>query len=239
VPKKVPGAQVFLSQIGVFLQILAGLLLGYLAASVSESWCHRQFGHTAPNILRRFRRHRVALGWLREIRFAHAVLHHRATFIRAFTEQFQNTDERLQVINRLPTAIQPQVQATNFGVTITLSSFPFFMGLPLVFIVPVFFVNPIISIAACSMLPLPPLLSMHLHPLMHMPYEKAAATPGFTGFLMRTAAFRWIVRHHWLHHRHEEFNFNLLPGGDFLLGTHRSPSPDDLREMAEEGIPVT
>jgi hypothetical protein len=239
VPKSVSGAQALLSEIVVFLQVLSGLLLGYLAASVSESWCHRQFGHTTPGILKQFRRHRSTLGWLREIRFSHAILHHRATFTRSFTEQFEDTDERLQVMNRLPSTILSRAQATNFGATITLSSFPFFMGLPLALIAPVFFVNPIIFIAACSMLPLPALLSMHLHPLMHMPYEKAANTPGVTGFIMKTSVVRWIVRHQWLHHRYEESNFNLLPGGDFLLGTHLSASPDDLREMAQEGIPVT
>lgn len=134
--------------------------------------------------------------------------------------------------------MRTQVETTNFGTTITLSSFPFFMGLPLALIAPLILVNPIMAIAACSMLPLPPLLSMHIHPLMHMPHKQAANMPGFPGMLMRTAVARWVVRHHWMHHRYEDSNFNLLPGGDFLLGTHRRPSPDDLRDMALDGIPL-
>ena len=32
--------------------------------------------------------------------------------------------------------------------------------------------------------------------------------------------------------------FNLLLGGDFLLGTYRRPNPSDLAEMEEVGMPL-
>lgn len=47
-----------------------------------------------------------------------------------------------------------------------------------------------------------------------------------------------MVRHHWLHHKYPAYNFNLLLLGDFLLGTHLSPTERDLKRMAADHIPI-
>jgi hypothetical protein len=220
------------------VRLVFGLAAGYVAASVSESWCHRRFGHMAPRLRMLARRLPILLGWLRVICFFHHVVHHRATYCEGFTVQFRDTGERGRLLRRLSPILRPQATATDFGTTITLSSFPFFMGPGAALICPLVLIAPDSACAASLMLFLPPLLSMYLHPLMHRRHEDAIFAGGVSGWLMTTASVRWILRHHWMHHKYESVNFNLLPGGDYLLGTHRSPSTADLQEMSRDGIPV-
>jgi hypothetical protein len=60
--------------------------------------------------------------------------------------------------------------------------------------------------------------------------------PAALHFVFSTRYFRFIARHHWIHHQYPDYNFNLLPGGDFLLGRHRQPVPADLQDMAVAGL---
>jgi len=49
--------------------------------------------------------------------------------------------------------------------------------------------------------------------------------------------FKHLARHHYLHHRYPDKNFNVaLPVGDLLFGTMAKPTPDDWRAMEREGI---
>jgi len=86
------------------------------------------------------------------------------------------------------------------------------------------------------MLLLPPLLSMFIHPMIHEPDGKAGRYNRWLGRVMRTRYFRNVCRHHWLHHKYPDCNFNLLLGGDRLLGTHRNPTATDLQDMDREGF---
>lgn len=219
-------------------RLVFGLVAGYVAASVSESWCHRRFGHMTPRLRMLARQLPILLGWLRVICFFHHVIHHRATYCDGFTIQFRDTGERGRLLRRLSPILRPQAMATDFGTTITRSSFPFFIGPGAALICPLVFIAPDSACVASLMLLLPPLLSMYLHPLMHQRYEDAILAVGVSGWLMKTSLLRWIIRHHWMHHKYEDVNFNLLPGGDYLLGTHRSPSAADFQEMLRDGIPV-
>jgi hypothetical protein len=96
--------------------------------------------------------------------------------------------------------------------------------------------------AALAALPVPlavPMLSMFIHPYLHLPHREALErAPRPLAFLLRTRYFRAIARHHYLHHSHPGCNFNLLMGGDWLLGTHRRPTAADLRAMAVLDIPT-
>ncbi len=47
-----------------------------------------------------------------------------------------------------------------------------------------------------------------------------------------------VIRNHFMHHRYPNHNFNLLLGGDYLLGYHKVPSKEDKREMTKIGIPL-
>jgi hypothetical protein len=67
-----------------------------------------------------------------------------------------------------------------------------------------------------------------IHLEMHKPENR---------FFSKWAAYRAVARHHFLHHRYPDKNFNVaFPIGDFLFGTVARPSEADRQAMKAEGI---
>ena len=67
-----------------------------------------------------------------------------------------------------------------------------------------------------------------IHLEMHKPANRAFA---------KWAVFKHVARHHFLHHRYPNTNFNVaLPIGDYLFGTVARPSAADWQAMRAEGI---
>ena len=56
-------------------------------------------------------------------------------------------------------------------------------------------------------------------------------------FFKNWAAYKFVARHHFLHHRYPNENFNVaFPVGDFLCGTIAKASPEDWEAVRAEGI---
>ena len=56
-------------------------------------------------------------------------------------------------------------------------------------------------------------------------------------FFSKWAAYRYVARHHFLHHRHPDKNFNVaFPVGDWLFDTVAIVTDADRRAMEAEGI---
>jgi hypothetical protein len=67
-----------------------------------------------------------------------------------------------------------------------------------------------------------------IHMEMHKPEGR---------FFANWAAYKSVARHHFLHHRYPDKNFNVaFPIGDFLFNTVAKPTPDDWQAMKAEGI---
>jgi hypothetical protein len=67
-----------------------------------------------------------------------------------------------------------------------------------------------------------------IHLEMHKPQNRFFAT---------WSAYKFVARHHYLHHRYPDKNFNVaFPVGDWLFGTVARASEDDRRAMEAEGI---
>ncbi len=67
-----------------------------------------------------------------------------------------------------------------------------------------------------------------IHLEMHKPANRAFA---------RWAAFKGVARHHFLHHRYPDKNFNVaFPIGDYLFRTVAKPTAADWEAMRAEGI---
>lgn len=89
-----------------------------------------------------------------------------------------------------------------------------------------------VSLTAAAMFPavvcLHHLIWNQIHLEMHKPEGR---------FFSRWAAYRYVARHHFLHHRHPDKNFNVaFPVGDWLFSTVAVPSPADRLAMEEAGI---
>lgn len=66
-----------------------------------------------------------------------------------------------------------------------------------------------------------------LHREMHVPASR---------LLQSLAAYRFLARYHFLHHRYPHLNFNLLnPLADVTFGTVARAAPRDIREMLRLG----
>jgi len=72
------------------------------------------------------------------------------------------------------------------------------------------------------------LLWNQIHLEMHKPANRPFA---------QWAVFKHVARHHYLHHRYPDKNFNVaLPVGDYLFGTVARPTAADWQAMRAEGI---
>lgn len=82
-----------------------------------------------------------------------------------------------------------------------------------------------------------PAIAQYVHPYIHMSTQQVEAeAPRCIRLFSRTPYFRFLAIHHWIHHRYETCNFNLLLGGDLLLSVQRLPSPEDLRKIEALGM---
>jgi hypothetical protein len=67
-----------------------------------------------------------------------------------------------------------------------------------------------------------------IHMEMHKPENR---------FFAKWPAYKFVARHHYLHHRYPNKNFNVaFPIGDYLFGTMANVTDDDRRAMKNEGI---
>ena len=94
--------------------------------------------------------------------------------------------------------------------------------------VPLFFY----SVTGAIMFPVVVLIHHTIWNQIHLEMHKPEGR-----FFRDWAAYKFVARHHFLHHRYPDKNFNVaFPVGDFLCGTTARPSPDDWDAMRAEGI---
>jgi len=88
------------------------------------------------------------------------------------------------------------------------------------------------SITGAIMFPVVVCLHHTIWNLIHLEMHKPEGR-----FFANWAAYKWAARHHFLHHRYPDKNFNVaFPIGDFLCGTIARPTEADWAAMRAEGI---
>lgn len=221
-------------------QITFGLTMGYVFASLAESWQHRFFGHQATWLR--------SMLWgipkfgdkLRRAYWLHAVIHHIKTHRKNFITLFNSPDEKEALHSSLSKPDSEFISYRQYGLTIPLTSYPLFMWLPMLIFPTLYrYVGLWAALSSFPPMLLAPMLSMYVHPLIHRPYPIILKeSRGFLHWFFQTSYARTMIRHHWLHHHYPKYNFNLLLIGDFLLGTHLSPSLHDLERMIADQVPI-
>lgn len=172
--------------------------------------------------------------------FRHGIVHHHLTFRSDFLTKFADCQEkdRVTALAHKKGDIEIAADHCDFGLTIGWLGFFYYNMVTLPF-VPVIFllVSPIGALAYTLMLVITPSLSRWIHPYLHQDIRKAGGnTPTVIRLLLDSGYLRTVRRHHYLHHKYLDCNYNLLLGGDWLLGVHRCPTPTDLSEMNNIGI---
>lgn len=226
----------------MFAWILAGLATGYVFATVWESLMHRLLGHATGRALRLIRRLPWVASTLSMIHYSHAVVHHARTFHQDHVHQFSSASEKELLDQELHHKGLHELIAVQYGLITNLLGSIYFMAIPMAATLMICLVLtgrllPDFLIPAGLLIISPPLLSRFVHPLLHCPEKEVRIKAGpLIAWIIRSPYGRWARKSHYVHHRHPAYNFNLLPGGDFLLGTHRTPTPGELADMTAIGL---
>jgi hypothetical protein len=221
---------------------IAGSLLGLLSATITESIGHKLAGHPGPRQRKFYRKFPRLMAPFLKPYYQHLVIHHHRTFKGDHFTQFANQLEKDKLDAWIGKKFSPEFaeliwteryNLTLKGISGTLPfALPFLLG-PFVILVTL---GPLAASASLLTAFIPVWLSKYVHPLVHLPHETANEHP-FIRWLMRTRYMRHVFRNHYLHHQHLEKNFNLLLGGDYLVGLHHAASPEEdarLRMLTEE-----
>jgi len=224
--------------------VILGLVTGYLVASYLESFYHHHIQHGVQ--LQRFFAGKVA--WLETslglARASHSTLHHRKTFrlnhVTQFTSEKERQDLLTHVQNKYPASFASQVEEEHFGLGLGLVGVgQFLLALLPPWIIALPIARPPFLMAMLLPMLCIPFLSSCVHRYLHMSYDVAISQASYPmALLLSTRYMKAVWRHHWLHHRYDNVNYNLLLGGDFIRGVHRTPNPVELKQMAKIGLPT-
>lgn len=226
--------------VGAMLHMLAGLVIGYLVVSMCESFFHRFIQHADPRARRLYARAgRIGQAVL-DAWYSHHIVHHVLTYRKSHVAQFEDAAEQERLDALLRSRGKADVIPTRYGAAIggTAGDFLRYMAptLPVVGVVCLLGGG---WFTAGALLPLLawPLLAQVVHPYLHMRHDEVMVqAPLHIRVLARTWYFRHLARHHWLHHRYGDCNYNLLLGGDVVLRVHRMASREDVEAMERQGL---
>ena len=222
------------------LEIVVGLVSGYLTVSVCESFFHRTIQHAGPGLRSLYlRAGRVGAAVL-DAWYSHHIVHHVLTFRTSHVSQFTSEAERQKLDAHLASRGHADIIESSYGARLGTapSNYARYVAptLPL-FLLLCWFGGPFFTLGALVPLAAVPILAQFVHPHLHLRYADVLAHgPLLTRCFARTAYFRYLARHHWLHHRYARCNYNLLLGGDWILCVHRPATAQDFEEMRAIGL---
>lgn len=219
--------------------IIAGLLLGYVVASLLESSLHRAIHHAGPQTRRFWAQYPLIGRPFSRAYFSHGIIHHRCTFRRDFLTQFSSKEEREELDRKLRDSDQGSlIRREQYGLTLRGVGVLWF-NLPILPVVPLigFVCGPWVLLGALPGLAAYSGITIFLHPYLHRPHDEVVkGCPPLLRWMLQTNYVKFLRRYHYLHHRYPDCNFNLLLGGDFLLGRDRHPTAQDWDEMRRLGL---
>lgn len=218
----------------------SGILAGYLLVTIAESFVHEHVHHARKTFRGLQRRFPLTLNVFYQAYRSHTLIHHAQTYKKDHITQFNDGAHKASVDSMLLDHHGRRIIQEGYGRTINLSSALYFLVPLLPFIIPVCaFAPPAFTAGFAIPVAIYPLMSMVIHPYLHMRHDDAVQeAPWWLRMILTSAYMRCVWRHHWLHHRYPRHNFNLLLGGDLLRGVHKTPSASDLEAMRKIGMPV-
>lgn len=223
------------------LHVLGGVALGYVIITLAESFLHNVVQHGRGRGRAFWERHPLLCAPFRMAHYSHHLIHHCRTYRKDHVTQFRSQEEKKCLDATLRGWFRGElILRERYGTTIEGVGILQFI-LPVVPFVPLVYFLFGGYVLAGMMIPFTiyPVMSKYVHPYLHMRYADALRkAPPVMRWFLRTRYCRFIYRHHYLHHRYVVCNYNLLWGGDWLLGVHRTPTPRDLMAIRELGLPV-
>ena len=226
----------------IFLQLSLGLITGYMISSIMEALLHKNIAHAKKTIRQFWAKVRYLGEPFLNSYFGHHIIHHGRTFKKNFFTQFRSSEDQIRVNQKLETKghLGELIKKEKYGLSLYGSgllkfSIPLMPFAILIFIHggPWMFLGSLPTLMAYSM------MSMFIHPYIHVPYQKVIEeAPFIISQFFKTKYMRIVVQNHFMHHLYPDNNFNLILGGDYILGYYRKPSAEDLEKMRELDIPL-
>jgi len=216
-----------------------GLFLGYLIATLSESFFHHHIGHASVGLRRFWSRYPLIGKPFLDAYYEHHTIHHARTFRKDFVTQFTSPEEEEKLYHSMPQDRRDLIRKEEFGLTLKGFGIVMFV-LPIVPFVPIIYFLFGLWIMLGALFPMfvvYPLMSKWIHRMIHKADEKVLHECWrIEIWIMNTRYMRKVLEDHFLHHKYVLCNFNLLRGGDYLRGFHRDPNDKELRAMRLIGI---
>lgn len=222
-----------------FTKVFAGFAVGYLYSSFLESYLHQHVNDAPKRKVDAWKKHPFLFRWLIETNYSHHTIHHVRTYRKDHVTQFSSPEEKAKVDAELEATPHGRaVKKALYGATFSPHGWlAFCLPLVPVSVITYMIVGPWVALGALVASAIPPFMSNFIHPYLHMSHEDARAhAPWFLSLLLGTRYMRAVTRHHFLHHRYCNKNFNLTLGGDWLRGKVRRASARDIAEMQRVGI---
>lgn len=223
-------------------EVLGGAVMGYLLGAVAENLIHRYLAHPSGAMRRKF----AAGGWLGKLFYriadSHSGVHHGMTYRPKYTEQFESPEQQAQIDARLEKRAVEDIEAVKarrYGLIIESDAALRMTALVLPFSAVLSWMTGLDWAGSAALMASSLLFIPHVnfvHDYMHMSREKALQEANLpTKILLRSRYFAFVARNHFVHHESPNTNFNVLPGVDFLFGTFRKPTVEDLVKLRELG----
>ncbi len=217
----------------ILLSVLGGFIYGYLTGTCLESFLHDNFMHSTWVHLYAFTRTKIS----------HEDIHHNMTYRKNHVTQFRSAEEKIKVDSFLDSKhpeLADWARSENYGLSLTtysqiLHTIPF---LPMI-VIPGFYIG--FPFFCGSLLPIlfTSMLARFIHPYFHCSFEEAMETASFlVRIILDTPIIREVWRMHYVHHKKKKFNFNLMPGGDWIRGVYVKPNEKEITEMEKLGLPM-
>lgn len=220
------------------ITISLGLILGLLSGTITESFGHKFFGHPSAWQLKLYFKCPKLFYPMLKAYYHHSVIHHEHTFKENILQQFKNEEDKQKVDAWIRNTFSKSFSALIFSEQYNLTlkgisgilpfALPFTFGPILIF----FSFGKVAFFASLVTAYTPVLMSKYIHPLVHVPLG-LVDTPWIAKKISRTTYMKKILQNHFLHHKYLDTNFNLLLGGDKILGLYRQPTDDEKIELED------
>lgn len=225
----------------VFGQIVLGIVLGYILFSITESVVHRYILHAQGRRRKSWRKLGRLGVYINNSWYSHHVVHHNKTFTTNYVTMFDSKQQERELSDFLTKNGKEQIVLNSYGLRVGgfYERLQYLYPHLLWFFVICYLGGVWLTLGALVPLFLYIWVAEYVHPYIHLPYYKAIdAAPSFMRLVIKTRYFKYLARYHFLHHKYISCNFNLMLGGDWFWGCHRSPNKKDLAEMIDLGLYV-
>ena len=209
------------------LNLALGLIFVYFTTSIWETFVHWKICHANKNTRLAWKRYGGIFNLLRKAYFLHNTIHHVKTYSSNYYVQFDSLNKKESLDSKLYSRPHLRVLRDRYGLSI--SGFwgnAVFMAIPISIAISIFSLLAIKHVWFAILIAIVPMvLSKYLHPFLHEENPISKSTSTIMKHFLNSRYFLYIQLYHYIHHRYPLCNFNLMLGGDYLLGVARTLTP--------------